>query len=487
MAQIADNPHHERRWLVLGVLALAQLMVVLDATVMNVALPSAQHALGFSNDIRQWVVTGYALAFGSLLLLGGRLSDMFGRKWTLIGGLLGFAIASAIGGAATSSTMLIGARALQGAFAAVLAPAALSLLSTTFTDKKERATAFGIYGAIVGSGAAAGLLLGGVLTEYLSWRWSLYVNLVIAVPTASAGLVLLHNQRPAVREKLDLLGTITVVGGLFGLVYGFSSAQTNSWTSLTTVGFLAAGVVLLALFVTVEQRVAHPLLPMRVVLDRDRAGSYLALGIASAGMYGVFLFLTYYLQQTLGFTPLKTGLAFLPMIGALMVAAIAATTRLQPKVGPRPLVVTGMIVAAAGMLLLTHLGIHSSYLTGVVPALVISGIGLGLVMAPSMNSGTYGVADDDSGVASAMTNTSQQIGGAIGTAVLSTFFASAVSSYLAGRPHSLATSASAAVHGYTTAFWWSAGIFALGAIITALVLRPGPQELTAGERMLMPV
>jgi EmrB/QacA subfamily drug resistance transporter len=447
------NPDRSRRWLIFGVLALAQLMVVLDATVVNIALPSAQQALHFSVSERQWVVTAYALAFGSLLLLGGRISDVFGRKWTLIVGLSGFAIASAVGGAATSFAMLVAARGLQGAFAALLAPAALSLLTITFTEPGERGKAFGIYGAIAGGGGAAGLLLGGFLTEYLSWRWSLYVNLVLAVPAALGALALLHNQALEVKPKFDVPGTLAAIGGLFSLVYGFSVAETHGWSSGLTIGFLAASAALLATFVAIERRVEHPLLPLRIVLDRDRGGSYLAMLLTSAGLFGVFLFLTYYLQQTLGFSPVKTGLAFLPMIGVLVVASTLATSILQPKLGPRPLVPLGMLFAGAAMLLLTRLGTNSSYLSDVLPALLVTG------------------------VASAMVNTSQQIGGSIGTALLNTLAASATTAYLVARPHTASVAAHAAVHGYTTAFWWSAGIYLAGAILAALVLKPGVQQI----------
>ena len=288
-----QNP---RRWWILAILGVAQLMVVLDATIVNIALPSAQEALGFSDDSRQWIVTAYALAFGALLLIGGRLGDLFGRKRTLVAGLVGFAAASAIGGAADSFGVLVAARSAQGAFSALLAPAALSLLTTTFSDPRERGRAFGIYGAIAGGGGAIGLLLGGVLTEHMSWRWTLYVNLLFAIPAALGALALLARQARDARPHIDVPGTLTATGGLFALVYGFAQAETHGWGSATTLGFLAGGVALLAAFVAIERRAAHPLLPLRVVLDRNRGGAYLATGIAGAGMFGVFLFLTYYLQ-----------------------------------------------------------------------------------------------------------------------------------------------------------------------------------------------
>jgi EmrB/QacA subfamily drug resistance transporter len=472
------DPYHGRRWLILAVLSIAQLMVVLDATIVNIALPSAQKALHFSDDSRQWVVTAYALAFGSLLLLGGRISDLFGRKWTFVAGLIGFAVASAVGGAAQSFEVLVGARALQGVFGALLAPAALSLLTTTFTEPGERAKAFGVFGAVAGSGAAVGLLLGGVLTEYLSWRWSLYVNLAFAIPTAAAALTLVQGRTGAVRPRLDIKGTLAASSGLFALVYGFANAQTHGWGDPVTAAMLSASAVLLALFVWLQARVEHPLLPLRVVLDRERGGSYLAMALSAAGMFGVFLFLTFYLQQTLGFSPVKTGLAFLPMTGAIMVTATAVTTKVLPRTGPRPLIFGGMLLAGLAMLLLTGVGINSGYATDVLPSLLLTGVGLGLVFASAMATATAGVAPGDAGVASAMVNTAQQVGGSVGTALLSTLAAGAAGSF-AGSP------AAAAVQGYTTAFAWAAGIFVAGAIVTGLLLRPGVQAVApAAEPVL---
>ncbi len=475
-----SHPHHARRWAILALLGIAQLMVVLDATIVNIALPSAQEDLGFSNDSRQWVVTAYALAFGSLLLLGGRIGDLFGRKRVFIAGLIGFAVASALGGAAQSFGVLVAARALQGVFGALLAPAALSLLTTTFTEPRERAKAFGIFGAIAGGGAAIGLLLGGVLTEYLSWRWCLYVNLLFAVPAAIVAYRLLVNVVPATRPRLDIPGTITASTGLFALVYGFSHAETTSWGDPLTVGLLAAAGVLLTAFVVLQRRVEHPLLPLRIVLDRGRGGAYLAMGIAGAGMFGVFLFLTFYLQTTLGFSPIQSGLAFLPMSVAIIATATTATTRLVPRIGPKPLVITGMVFAAVAMAFFAQLHVDSTYVAHILPGLVLLGVGLGLVFSPAFSGATVGVAPSDAGVASAMVNTSQQVGGSIGTALLSTLAGSAVTSFVAERGASPDVVAAAAVHGYTTAFYWSAAIFAVGALVSALVFRPGVPKVAPG-------
>jgi EmrB/QacA subfamily drug resistance transporter len=472
-----SSKQHQRRWLILAMVGVAQLMVVLDATIVNIALPSAQQELGFSNGSRQWVVTAYALAFGSLLLVGGRMGDYFGRKRVLIGGLIGFALASAIAGLAQSFTVLVAARALQGVFGALLAPSALSILTTTFADPKERGRAFGIYGAIAGGGGAIGLLLGGVLTQYIDWRSTMFVNLLFAIPAAAAAVVLLVNERPAVRAKLDLPGTATVTTGLFALVYGFSNAETHSWGAPLTIGSLAASAVLLATFVLLQARGKHPLLPLRIVLDRDRGGSLLAMGMVGSGMFGVFLFLTYYLQRTLGFSPVTTGLAFLPMMATIVTAATLISTRILPRTGPRPLIPTGMVIAGVAMLLLTRVGLHTGYASHVLPSLIVLGIGMGMVFAPAMATATAGVRREDAGVASALVNTMQQVGGSIGVALLSTLSATATTAFVASHGGSTpSTLAAAAVHGYTTAFWWAAGILFLGALPTALLLRPGAQR-----------
>jgi EmrB/QacA subfamily drug resistance transporter len=482
---ITKAPPDPRRWLILGTVGLAQLMVVLDIAIMNIALPSAQRDLGFTTADRQWVVTAYALAFGSLLLFGGRLGDLIGRKTTFLIGALGFAAASAVGGAATSFGMLVAARAVQGAFGALLAPAALSILSTTFSDPKERGKAFGVYGAIVGAGGAIGLVLGGILTEYLTWRWCLYVNLFFAGLAVTGAALLLKRQRASNRPRLDLPGVALVSASMFCLVYGFSNAATHSWDTPSTYGFLAAGVLLLAVFAFWQARAASPLLPPRVVLDRNRGGSYLAVLITGAGMFGIFLFLTYYLQQTLGYSPVVSGVAFLPMIAMVVVAANLSNVVLLPRLGPRPLVTAGMLLAAGSLVWLTRIGAGSDYASAVLGPLMVAGLGLGFTIAPSMNTGTLGVAPQDAGVASATLNAGQQVGGSIGTSLLNTIFASAVASYLTshlspatlihGRP-APSLAAMSLIHGYTTGFWVAAAIFGAGAVICGALLRSGPLQ-----------
>ena len=464
------NRSEPSRWAVLALLAVAQLMVVLDATIVNIALPSAQADLGFSTEDRQWVITAYALAFGSLLLLGGKLGDLFGRKWTFIAGLIGFSIASALGGLAGSFGVLVAARALQGAFGALLAPSALSLLTVTFANSPDRAKAFGIFGAIAGGGASIGLILGGVLTQGLSWRWCLYVNLAIALPAAVVALRLLVNQADPARARIDLPGVLTATTGLFALVYGFSNAETEGWGAPVTVVALTASVVLLGAFVAFERRVAHPLLPLHIVTDRARGGAYAAIALAGSGIFGVFLFLTFYMQENLGFSPIATGLGFLPMTAMIITTATTVQTRLLERFGPRRIITTGMTLGILAMLFFTQLSADGGYVTDVLPGLIVIGVGMGCIFAPAFGTATLGVDRREAGVASAMVNTSQQVGGSIGTALLSTLFAGAATRYATDNAGAADLANEAAVHGYTTAFWWAAGIFAVGLVVAVTVL-----------------
>jgi EmrB/QacA subfamily drug resistance transporter len=477
-----------RRWLILVVIGLAQLMVVLDVTVMNLALPSAQKALGFSNADRQWIVTAYALSFGSLLLFCGRVADLIGRKVVFLTGLIGFAVASAVGGASVNFAMLVTARACQGVFGAMLAPAALSLLTTTFSDSKERGKAFGVYGAIAGAGGAVGLLLGGALTEYLSWRWCLYINLIFAGAAVVGGALLLKSQGRVVGGRLDVPGVLLVSSGVFCLVYGFSNAALHSWSASSSWGFLVAGALLLTAFAVWQGRAGHPLLPPRVVLDRNRGGAYLAILITGAGMFGIFLFLTYYMQVSLGYSPVVSGLAFLPMVGCIAVSANVSNIVLLPRIGPRPIVIAGLLLLAGAQFWLTHIGLPGDYAGDILGPLMITGVGMGFMFSTAMNTGTYGVAPRDAGVASASVNTGQQLGGAIGTSLLNTIAASATASYIASHlVHSAPGNAAlkhanamvqahGLIHGYTTVFWWCMGIFIAGAAIVGSLMRSGPLQ-----------
>ncbi|MFD5476232.1 MFS transporter [Streptomyces hawaiiensis] len=480
------------RWKALVFIALAQLMVVLDATIVNIALPSAQQDLGISDGNRQWVVTAYALAFGGLLLFGGRIADLWGRKKAFVVGLGGFAAASALGGAATNEAMMFGARALQGVFGALLAPAALSLLAVMFTDAKERAKAFGIYGAIAGGGGAVGLILGGFLTEYLDWRWTFFVNIPFAiVAAAGAYFVIREPEGGRNRSALDIPGVILSTLGLVALVYGFTRAESDGWSDSVTVGMFVASAVLLASFVLVESKVKAPLLPLRVITERNRGGIYLSLGLAIIAMFGLFLFLTYYLQIVKGYSPVKTGFAFLPMIAGMITGSTQIGTRLMTRVAPRLLMGPGFLVAALGMLLLTQLEIGSSYAALLLPAMLLLGLGMGTAFMPAMSLATQGVEPRDSGVASAMVNTSQQVGGAIGTALLNTIAASATTAYVAdhmagatSRSQQQLVQLEAMVEGYTSAIWFAVGILVVAAAIALTFVnagRPGGTTVASSE------
>lgn len=486
-APVGPDPH---RWWALVIIALAQLMVVLDATIVNIALPSAQHDLGISDGDRQWVITAYTLAFGGLLLLGGRVADLVGRKRTFVIGLIGFAVASGIGGAATTSGMLFGARALQGAFAALLAPSALSLLTTTFTDPKERGKAFGVYGALAGSGAAIGFILGGLLTEYLNWRWCLYVNIPIAVIAVFGAFGLLRDRPGHKNVRLDVPGAVLGCGGLVAIVYGVSEAESHGWSSPLVLGLIAGGVALLVAFVWWQNRAPSPLLPLHIVKDRNRAGCFLTMGLAVIGMFGVFLFMTYYLQVVLGYSPVKTGLAFLPLTVAIIIGSTQISARLLPRVAPRVLMVPGMILAAGGMLFFTQLTVDSAYATELLPGLLLLGLGMGLTFMPVFATATAGVAPQDAGVTSATVNTSQQVGGSIGTALLNTIATTASATYIAAHlrdpsQRELITR-EGVVHGYTVAIWWAVGIMLLaglvaGLMVTAKAPRQAPSDAAVAE------
>ncbi|HZZ97056.1 MAG TPA: MFS transporter [Jatrophihabitantaceae bacterium] len=467
------NSTDSRRWLALTVIAIAQLMVVLDASIVTIALPRAQADLGISDADRQWIITAYTLAFGGLLLLGGRIADFVGRKRIFLIGLLGFAAASALGGAAQNEAMLFGARALQGAFAALLAPAALSLITVTFTAPRERAKAFGVYGAISGGGAAIGLILGGVLTEYASWRWCLFVNVPIAIAAALAALPTVHESRAEGDRHYDVPGAVLVTGGLVALVYGFTEAAKPGvgWLSVQTLTLLAVAAVLLIGFVMVERRTAHPLLPLPIVTDRNRGGSFLASLLVGAGLFAMFLFLTYYFQINLGYSPLKSGFAFLPFsLGIIATAGVASA--LLPRTGAKPLMVSGLALATAGLFYLTQLGTDSSWLTHVLPAEIVMSVGMALVFVPLSSLALFGIAPRDAGVASALLNTTQQVGGSLGTALLNTLYASAVTGYLtshsAGSAGKTALQLEAYLHGYRVAF--VIGGFLLAAALLVVVL-----------------
>lgn len=473
-SQNQSDPNFAVRWYVLAIVGVAQLMVVLDATIVNIGLPSAQLDLGFSDDNRQWVISAYALAFGSLLLIGGRLGDIFGRKSVFIVGLLGFGVASVVGGAAANFPVLVAARAFQGMFGALLAPAAMAILSVTFTDDKERSKAFGIFGAIAGVGAGIGLLLGGILTDLASWRWCLYVNIVFAVPAAAAAFYMIrshsHGAAGGHSGSHDIVGAVTATLGLFALVFGVSRAETEGWDSTVTLCSLVAAAVLLILFVVIETRVEQPLLPLRVVLNPVRGGSYFAIAVFGIVIFGVFLFLTFYLQNTLQYSPLKTGFAFMPLNLTMLVVVGVTSSVLLPKFGPRPLIFLGLLLAACGSALFALIDIDTGYVDRVLPALIVTGLGGGLLFATTFTTATLGIETRDTGVASAMLNVAQQVGGSIGIAVLSTIFGSAVADYAENNPGPGVVD-EAALHGYTVIFWVAAGVTLVGSVISLLLIR----------------
>ena len=460
-----------RRWVALAFIAVAQLMIALDATIVSIALPSAQAALGASDADRQWVVTAYTLAFGGLLLLGGRIADYLGRKRAFMIGLAGFALASLAGGAAPNFAALVAARAAQGAFAALLAPTALALLATSFTEARERATAFAVYGSIAGSGAAIGMLLGGALTQYLSWRWCLYVNLPVAIVAAIGAWIVLPASSDRGRPSLDVPGVVLAGAGLVSLVYGTTEAVRSGWSSATVIALLAASAVLLVLFVLREARTPSPLLPLRIVTDRNRGGAYLAVGLALAGMFGAYLFLTYDFQVVMHYTPLQAGLAFLPITVASQAGSWLIARRLMPLTPPRALMAPGALVAAAGLVLLTQLHAGSSFVSVVLPAELLLGLGLSTAMVPAFSVATHGVDPREAGVASATVNAAQQVGASLGVAVLNTIAASATAAYLGPRTE-------AVLHGFAQATGWGAAIMVLSAVVAALLIRaprPSPQ------------
>ena len=461
-----------RRWGALIILALAQLVVVLDGTIVNIALPQAQLALGLTDGQRQWVVTAYALAFGALLLLGGRIADYWGRKRTYMVGMIGFGAASVFGGLAQNGTELIAARGLQGVFAALLAPAALALLTVSFPGGKERNTAFAVFGTVAGTGAAVGLLLGGMLTEFADWRWCLLVNVVFVLAGVIGGFLFLRESRADGENRYDLAGALTVTAGLGSLVYGFSLAE-YGWARLDTIGFVVLGVALLVAFVVIESRVAQPLLPLRVITDRVRGGAMLLQAISGSAMIGGTVYLAFHLQIVLGFTPLVAGVASLPMTIVIMLCA-PVLTRLLPVIGPRPMMIVGPLIAAAGLLYLSRITPGGDYFVEVLPGLVLLGLGMANLFIPMQNLALARVAPQDAGVASAAANSAMQIGGSIGLSVFTAFYAAAVATVdVTDGPSQLA----AFTAGYSATFLAAAVVMAAGSVVAFFMIRGTREHL----------
>ncbi|MGY2004583.1 MFS transporter [Blastococcus sp. SYSU DS1024] len=506
----ADEPY-EKRWLALGVIAMTVLLVILDATIVNIALPAVTADLGISAASQQWIVTAYTLTFGGFLLLGGRIADFWGRKRTYLVGAAGFAVASALGGIAQNEAMLFGARALQGVFGALLAPASLALLTVLFTDPRERAKAFGVYGAIAGGGSAVGLLLGGVLTEYADWRWCFWVNLPVALLAIVLAIPIVPESKAPGDTSYDIPGAVLVTLGLGSIVYGFTrvaeASQTNAaeaavanaaaaaqggpvvtpdsgWTDGLAWLFIVAGLVLVALFVLLELRTRNPLLPMRIVLDRNRGGAYLTSTLVGAGLIGAFFFLSLYFQQVLGYEPVVAGLASLPTTLGVFISAGASST-LLPRVGPKPLMVLGGVLAAAGLFTLSFVGLDSGFWALPFPGQLLLGLGLGFTFVPLSNLALVGAGQHDAGAASAMLNATQQVGASIGTAVLASLSVAAISAYTAdalasgGDPQNPVLGLMAQVEGYTTAFRWAAALLVLGALVSAFVIKATKEDLPA--------
>jgi EmrB/QacA subfamily drug resistance transporter len=504
----ATNGSPPRRLgLALAVIATAQLMVVLDATIVNVALPHVQAALGFSGSNLEWVVNAYALAFGGLLLLGGRSGDLLGRRRIFIAGILLFSLASLLGGFATDQAWLLAARALQGVGGAFAAPTALSLIAVTFPEGPPRNRAMGVYAAMSVSGAAVGLIVGGLLVQYATWRWVLFVNVPIGLLVALvAPRALGESERR--RGRFDLPGAITGSLGLAALVYGLSNAATgpngvSHWGDTKVVGSLVAAVVLLAAFVAIEARSPHALVPIRVLRSRDRTGAYLVSLCVGTALFGIFFFLGLFVQEVWGYSPVKTGLSFLPMVAAVM-AASAVASQLVNRIGARPLMLAGALSMAGGLFWLSRIGEHSTYVGGLLGPSLVAGVGLGLIFVPTSLVSLVRVANDDAGVASSLLNVGQQVGGSIGLAVLGTVAWSAVATSIHSQAAAAARSASAhltqaqaaaaqramVAHAYSTGFAQgylvSAGIALLGLIIALITIRVRRQDLAGVNPMAAP-
>ncbi|MEV5839617.1 MFS transporter [Nocardia sp. NPDC052112] len=479
--EVVERQSSSARWLALGVIALAQLMVVLDATIVTISLPFAQQDLEISDGNRQWMLTAYTLIFGGLLLLGGRLADYLGRRRVFIVGLVGFAGASAVAGLAQNGAELFAGRALQGAFAALLAPAALSLLSVTFTEAKERATAFGVFAGISAGGAALGLIAGGALTEYASWRWCLLVNTPIALLALLGALAFVVKDVPTPRAGgYDVPGAVTVTLGLIAIVYGFSRAAEDGWLAGSTLGLLVIGVALLIAFVAIERRSSNPLLPLHIPGEINRGGAFLAALLIPIAMFAMFLFLSYYFQITLGYSSLKAGVAFLPFPAGIAISA-GVTSALLPKLGPRPLMVAGAVLGVLGLVWLAQLSYGDSYAAGVLPAQLLIALGMGPLFVGMQTVALHQVEEEDSGVASALLNAAQQVGGAVGTALLTTISVQTAKTFAQNNPTLDNLLARASIHSYDVAFYVGAGFFLAAIPVIALMIRDKPENLIEGS------
>jgi len=502
---------NRRLGLALFVIATAQLMVVLDSAIVNVALPHIQRALGFSGSGLEWVVTAYAVTFGGLLLLGGRSGDLLGRKKIFIAGLVLFSVASLLGGFATSQAWLLAARAVQGVGGAMIAPTALALITTTFPEGSQRNRAMGVYAAMSGGGAAVGLVAGGLLTTYLSWRWVMFVNVPIGIITAVlAGYVLTESTRR--RGRFDLPGAVTVTAGVALLVYGLSNASTDQhgishWTDGKVVVSLAAAVVLLVSFVLIEWRSSHALMPLRILENRSRTGAYLVMLCLATAMFGVFFFLTIFVQEVLGYSALRSGLAFLPFAGTIVLMS-GIVSQVIGRIGARPLMIAGTSVAAVGFYWFSHLTVHSQYVSGLLGPMLVTSLGFGLLFVPLSLVALHKVRGEDSGVTSSLLNTGQQVGGAIGLAALGTVTWTAVSDSIKHQvAHAAAVAGRTGLHlpaaksgvvpaailhqalavGISRGFLVAAGIVVLALVVVLVTIRLRREDLAGAAAMPVPV
>ena len=490
--------------LALTVIAASQLMVVLDATIVNIALPQVQQALGFSTTDLSWVLNAYTLTFGGLLLLGGRAGDILGRRRVFIAGILIFTLASFLGGLATSSGWLLAARALQGVGGAIAAPTALALITTNFAEGTERNRAFGVFGAVAGAGGALGLLAGGMLTSWLSWRWVLFVNVPIGILLAAlAPLYITESERQP--GRFDLAGALTSTAGMTALVYGFISAAQDGWTDPTTVGSFTAAVVLLAAFLSIETRTRQPITPLHMFADRNRAGSYAIMLSLAAAMFGMFFFLTLFVQDVLGYSPLRAGLSFLPVTAGIIISSQFAARSL-PRLGPKRLMTTGALLAVIGLAWLTQVSVDSGYVTGLLAPMVVFALGMGLLFVPLTVVAVAGVPPHEAGAASSLLNVMQQVGGSLGLSILVTAFGTAsrneattqVADFLRTAPPEAQAQFQQTgqlpapwadqilAHGISTSFQLAVAFAALAFVVALVVIRPKPSDQEAVEAPAAP-
>jgi EmrB/QacA subfamily drug resistance transporter len=471
------SPENDRKWLALILLCAVQFMVVLDVSIVNVALPTIQKALNFTDANLQWVVSAYTLTFGGFLMLGGRVADLLGRKRLFMAGLVLFSGASLACGLSGSDSQLIAFRAIQGLGAAVISPAALAILTTTFQEGKERNTALGIWGAIAGMGGAVGVLLGGILTDKVSWEWIFFLNVPIGLAVLLAGMRVLEESRVEMESRsFDVLGAVTVTAGLTALVYGLVTTDTHSWLSPLVLGSLAVSAVFLAAFVAVERRATSPLLPFSIFRLRSLTGANIVGFLLGASIFSMFFLLSLYMQQVLGYSALKAGLAYLLVAGTIIVAA-GASQALVTKIGVRTVLAAGMVLTVAGLLWFSQVSVGGSYQVDLVPGFILAGLGLGFSFVPVQIASLVGVGHDEAGIASGLINTSQQVGGALGVAILSTITFTQAHTYLSDHPvpglPPGAYSPHALVDGFQVAFLAGAGLAVIGLIATLMFVPKG--------------